>query len=435
MRRLLAEVGLRPVATYATRPDSRCPLVYIPLEARHALLWYLRTLQGTPDARSWLLNQTLTTLGTINPGGLRVLVPEIAVVARKPSSEPADQATGVSILSDPALRRTLGTDDLHALLVSGQRTIMFLFGRESTTPLAVIKIPKFANQNQATENGHHALSTVRHLDSTIASSVPEPLLLLSWHDSSVAVETLITGNSLSRIFDTWLAPLSAKIAGLRDAARWLRNFHRRTLVSRVPWDAGESCRWLTTPVEAYCRIFGATEHERALFARAHDYAAAIRPIHLPIVGQHRDFRPVNVLRGESGQIAVVDWEGYRTGPAFCDLFHFLMTWHYSARRLLGVRSLERLLFEPGTDAVADAVHEVVDAYLRGLELHAAAIPLLVLYTVVELAIRRSEQQARYGDTDFRRDNENVEFVRALASHREELFGEPRAGSLLSGVSR
>jgi hypothetical protein len=431
MRRRLTEVGLLPVATYATRPDSRRPRVYIPLDARGALLWYLRTLQGTTDARSWLLNQTLTTIGTVNSRLLSSAVPDIAVVARKPSDEPASQVIAPSIASQSALRRALGTNDLHALVISGQRTIMFLFGPESTEPLAVMKIPKFASQNQATENGHQALlDIVRQLDSAIASSVPQPLLLLRWREISVAVETLIPGASLARVFDRWRSPLSVKIAGLRDAAHWLSRFHRATQLSRVTWNAGETCRWLTTPIDAYRRIFGETDGERALFGRAHEYAAAANAIQLPIVGQHRDFRPVNVMRKENGQLAVVDWEGYRAGPAFCDLFHFLMTWHYSARRASGVRALEQLLFEPTDDRVSHAIDEVVATYLSDLELLGSAVPLLMLYTLVELAIRRGEQQARHGDTDFRRGNENVEFLGALASHREELFGDPRPGSLL-----
>jgi aminoglycoside phosphotransferase (APT) family kinase protein len=205
----------------------------------------------------------------------------------------------------------------------------------------------------------------------------------------------------------------------------------------VPWDAGESCRWLTTPVEAYRRTFGETDGEWALFARAHEYAAAATGIRLPIVGQHRDFRPVNVLRTADGAIAVVDWEGYRAGPAFCDLFHFLMPWHYSARRIgvhERVRALEQLLFEPIDDRVGDVVHEVVDGYLRDLELHESAVPLLMLYTLVELAVRRGEQDARQGTTDVRRDNENVDFLGALALRRKELFGESHPGSLLGRLA-
>ena len=108
--------------------------------------------------------------------------------------------------------------------------------------------------------------------------------------------------------------------------------------------------------------WGETEGEHCLFERARGYAASTTGLQLPIVRQHRDFRPVNIIRNERGEIAVVDWEGYRAGPAFCDLFHVLFQWHPSARRQQHqtiVNSIERLLFEPTEDAIGDVIHEVV----------------------------------------------------------------------------
>jgi hypothetical protein len=63
------------------------------------------------------------------------------------------------------------------------------------------------------------------------------------------------------------------------------------------------------------------------------------------------------------------------------------------------------------------------------------VPLLILYTVVELATRTGEQRRREKvGADPRRDNENVEFLAVLASHREELFDAARPGSLLQRLS-
>jgi aminoglycoside phosphotransferase (APT) family kinase protein len=249
----------------------------------------------------------------------------------------------------------------------------------------------------------------------------------------MAVESVMPGHSLARIFDTWRSPLTTKIEGLRDAARWLSDFHRGTQLSRNPWNTDETCRWLTTPMDVYRRTFGETEGEHSLFERAQLYAASALDIRLPIVRQHRDFRPVNILRQETGRIAVVDWEGYRAGPAFCDLFHFLVQWHQGARRLnwqAAVSGFEQLLFAPIEDPVGHAIHEVAAEYLRDLQLHGSAVPLLILYTFLELAIRAGEQQQRESGSALRHENENVDYLGVLASHREELFGAPHAGSLL-----
>jgi hypothetical protein len=435
IRRALAEVGLAPVAAYAIRPNSTSPRVFIPVEAPGAFLWYVRTLQWKTDLRSWLVNKALIAIGNVSPASLSSIAPDVAVVARKPASrEPATDMAATSIVADPELGRLLGTNDLHALIISGQRTIMFLFGQHSIEPLVVIKIPRLANQNEATENGYHALENIeQQLDSSIASSVPRSLLLLRWWNISMAVESVMRGNSLARIFDTWRSPLVTKIQGLRDAARWLSEFHRGTQLSRVPWNTDATCRWLTTPMEAYRRTFGETEEEHSLFECAQLYASSAFDIQLPIVRQHRDFRPVNILREETGRIAVVDWEGYRAGPAFCDLFHCLVQWHQGARRLnrqAAASGIEQLLFEPVEDPVGRAIHEIAAEYLNDLHLHGSAVPLLILYTFLELAIRAGEQQLREAGTALRHENENVDFLGVLACHREELFGAPRAGSLL-----
>ncbi len=440
LRRALADVGLVLVATYAVRPDFISPRVYIPVEAPGALVWYLRTLHQVPDLKSWLMNKTLMGIGNRRSEVLPSFVPDMAVVARKPApAEPAMPTNRAWIVSDPVLGRTLGTDDLHTLLISGQRTIVFPFGRTSTEPLAVIKVPKLASQNRATENGHQALADIeQRLDSSIASSVPKPLLLLRWRGITVSAESLMRGRSLARTFDTWRSPLTTKIEGLRDATRWLGNFHRCTQLARTPWNSEQMHYWLTAPTDVYLRTFGETEAEHCLFERARGYAAATIGLQLPLVRQHRDFRPVNIIRSESGEIAVVDWEGYRTGPAFCDLFHFLFQWHHSARRQEHqtiVNSVERLLFEPMEDSISDVIHEVVATYLNELQLHRALVPLLILYTLLELATRRGEQDQRENlGADLRRDNENIEFIAVLASRREELFGAAQQGSLLGRLS-
>jgi hypothetical protein len=436
LRQALAEVGLVLVATYSVRPDFISPRVYIPLEAPGALLWYLRTLHQVSTPTSWLMNKTLMGIGNAGDELLSSLVRDVAIVARKPA--PAEEVTrmnGASIVSDPGLGRALGTADLHALLISGQRTIVFPFGRRSTAPLAVLKVPKLASQNRATEDEHQALADLeQQLDSAMASSIPKPLLLLRWRGISVSVESVMPGRSLARTLDTWRSPLTTKIDGLRDAARWLSTFHRRSELARAPWDAEQTRDWVTTPTDVYRRTFGETDGERCLFERARGYAVSTVGVQLPLVRQHRDFRPVNIIRSPSGEISVVDWEGYRSGPAFCDLFHFLFQWHCSARRqehLTIVNSIDRLLFEPTKDTIGDVVHDVVAAYLRDLQLHGALVPLLILYTLLELATRRGEQQQRENfGPDLRRDNENIEFLAVLASRRDELFGAPRAGSLL-----
>jgi phosphotransferase family enzyme len=435
LRRELATIGLELLATYATRPNSISPRVYIPLGATGPLLWYLRTFQFVTDPRSWLLNKALLGIANASPQLLASCLPDVAIVARKPVPGEALAHQSPSILAEPLLESVLGATDLHPLLISGQRTILFVFGRESSEPLAVIKIPKLASENHATENGHQALTDLkRQPDSLIASSVPQPVCLLNWRGISVAVESVVHGHTLARALDAWRSSLNAKVEGLQQAARWLSRFHRASLLTRTTWAAADTARWVIAPTEQYRQMLGQTDGERQLFTAAADYAGSVATLDLPIVRQHRDFRPVNVIRGDRGEISVVDWEGYRAGPAFCDLFHFVMQWHSGARRLdaqTKVKGFERLLFEPIDDPIGHVVHDVMVEYVNELRLSGGVIPLLILYMLVELATRRGEQQQReQGGSDLRLGNENIQFVGALAAHLDEFLNAPRVGSLL-----
>ena len=88
------------------------------------------------------------------------------------------------------------------------------------------------------------------------------------------------------------------------------------------------------------------------------------------------------------------------------------------------------------DPVGHVVYEIISEYLNDLQLPGELVPLLILYTLVELATRRGEQQQReHAGTDLRHGNENIQFIGALGSHREELSGAPRVGSLLQRLRK
>src|SRR5581483_115086 len=135
------------------------------------------------------------------------------------------------------------------------------------------------------------------------------------------------------------------------------------------------------------------------------------------------------------ELAVLDWEGYREGLPFCDLFQFLIQWHGNARALrteaAKANGLQQLLFAPAADRIGHAIRAAVTGYVRGLQFDGRFVPLLILYTFLELASRRAQQNRReQSPLGERRGNDNLAYIEILAQARRQLFEEFPKGSLL-----
>jgi aminoglycoside phosphotransferase (APT) family kinase protein len=303
-----------------------------------------------------------------------------------------------------------------------------LFERVGGEPVAIVKVPRLPVFNGRTANEQQVLSWLaRTLDTRLRDTVPEPLGLVAYRGLDVAIEYFRPGTPIWRSIRQWRRSLDSKVSDLRAAACWLADFHRQTEISRSPWGVDEATRWVNAPLEAYQHAFGVTAAEQALFARARSYAATLGGTPFPIVWQHRDFKPNHVLRtGRS--VAVIDWEGGRAGPALCDLIHFVVHWHAGVRGVSGFSGLSALFFDVHpADDLSRAVNDVIDVYSRALGIDDRVFPVLLLYTCVELVLRRAEQQRLQGQAteDRRAANRNFELVDVLARHADELFTNAR----------
>jgi len=313
---------------------------------------------------------------------------------------------------------------------AGNRLVMLPFTREGREPEFILKIPKVAAVNDRTENEHHALRQLRgHLPGQVAADMPEPLGLAKVNGTSIAGESFLSGTSLKQRNTRWWLPRREKVRDLVDAAKWIACFHACSESDRSSWAL--ACeRWLQQPIDEFRNAFGETPLERDLFDRATEYAATAAATQLPIVWQHRDFNIWNVLR-KGRAIRVLDWEGLRRGPALCDLLHFATHWHEAAAGVTTepqrLNAFRRLWLEPVSGYLATAVDRAVAEYLARLRMERQLVPLMLLYTWLELALRRAEQQRDQGigSEDVREGNRNFAYLAALAEGADHLFSSSR----------
>ena len=448
IRRSLRKVGLSPTALYAVMPDFSEHRMYLPLDIPGALRWYTDTLYNSFTPWHHLLLAGLRGVTGLDGRRFAFFAPRLAFTA----VAGRDQPRAASILEHEHLPAELQGRVLRPLLLThgGDRVVMLPFGSSSTEPAAVLKVPRLPGFNGRTEHEQATLTDLRtRLDAALRRSIPRSLGVFRSGAISVGVESYAPGELLFRSTENWGRPRQERHDDLRRASRWLEEFHLQTLIGRPLWGSSEISQWVEKPFVAYERAFGLLDSEERLFEQTRKCASRLTGTPLPLVLQHRDFTVWNITRSGDA-LTVLDWEGSRPGPALCDLLHFVTHWYEAVRHAHDEpgrqRSFRKLFFDPPPgDASRQTVHEVLAEYMKRLHVDNGFFPLLMVYTWVELALRRSEQQLLQEEVqpDPRDGNRSLAFVAMLARHAQQLFagfgpepaGHQRIGAHLPAYHR
>lgn len=406
------EGRLRVTGVYAVHPGFDRHEAIIPLDHPAALRWFAETLQP-----AWTPGKRLRREGVraLSRRGWPLLTRSLALTA---VHGPAGAAPA-SILDHPALppdlREVRGLRPL--LLAHGlERAVILPFAPGETEPCGVLKVPRLPLFNAKTETEQSLLNHLRgRLDPAVRSALPEPRGIHRVGGLAVGWESYAAGRPLAQRAGSWGEPLAGKVRDLAVAAGWLTEFHRRTEVRRPEWDAVQRAEWVGLPLGELRRAAGAEVVPGSLLAAVRRRSDALTGAAFPIVWQHRDFTPWNVLRGDAG-LRVIDWEGARPGPALSDLLHFSTHWSELALRASDEPARLRVFREvwiarrggePG-----EAVRRAVESYCEGLRLDRRFVPLLLAAAWTELALRRGRETP----------NPEAAYVATLAGSVEELFG-------------
>lgn len=432
IRRSIRKAGLLPTALYAVVPDFSDHRMYLPLDVPGALRWYVTALYNAFTPWQRLAETALRAVTSLDGRRFARFAPRLAFTAVAGEHPPGPP----SVLEHQALPPELQGHDLQPLLLThgGDRVVILPFAADSMQPIAVLKVPRLPAFNGRTENEQATLHELwSRIDPAIRSGIPRPLGTVRFGEVIVSIESYARGQMLSRSSERWGASRHERVNDLRLAAAWLGEFHRQSEVSRPSWEAFESSQWVEGPLAAYRRAFGVTAEEEQLFADAREYATSLTGMPLPIVLQHRDFTVWNISRC-GRELAVLDWEGSRPGPALCDLLHFVTHWYEAVRHAhdegARQRCFHRLFFEfHRGDQFCEAGHLVIAQYMERLNMDRRFLPLLLVYTWVELGLRRLDQQRLQEEMgpDPRDGNRYLAFVAILAEHSERLFGEDVRG--------
>jgi hypothetical protein len=363
--RKLRSCGLEVAGIWWVWPGFDRPHVYVPMEA---LGWFARTVFPTRTCEERARGTVLRLLARLGGASGALITPCFAIRA----------VAG----ADPDATRPV-------LLTHGDERVILL----SFPPDRILKVPRQPAFNPKTLREQESLMRIRGmLDAEVARAIPKPGGTLPFGEVLAGIESYAPGRSMILT--------RGGEHDLRLAADWLTKFHLQTLIGREPWDG----RDIAEAFAAWGRRTDGSPEEAALFGLALARSRELHGVRFPRVWQHRDFTPWNLLLDDRDDLHVLDWEGARPGPALCDLLHFAGHWdELQARAATPEERVGAFL------RMSSVSRREIARYCERLEIDQRFVPLLLVYTRVEIALRTpiSVLDARY--------------VSALAGRAEELF--------------
>jgi len=304
-RRRLQAAGFTDVRCHWPWPPPARGLTrfWLPLDAPEALAAHLspRTSLG-PLARA----ATAVWHAARRTG---LLVP-VCAIARKPGPE------GAAVTAD--LRARWGAQRVSWLLVtSGARSINkavgLAFADDEPDPRAAVKFARTPATDEAVHAEAAHLELVRRARPRLRG-VPEVIGVGRVCGRAALVQSAVRGRPLTATgsLDTLPRHADAVTAWLVDLAG------ATALQPRAAWWE----RLVEEPLRAFEAAFAGVVDDGEI-ARTRDLLSSVHAA--PVVFEHRDCSPWNVLADDDGAIAVVDWESSEpAGLAGLDLEYFLI---------------------------------------------------------------------------------------------------------------
>jgi hypothetical protein len=429
LRNVLYRAGLSVTGIYWVRPDFARRQVYLPIENRAALRWYLTSV--------WKASTPLWRLGAfvmrvLAGAGHRPLAKLFLHFAITAVAGPT--TTFVRPVSEhPAWPRELQQSDLQLLMLTpGQndinRVIMLPFLSQSRQPLAVFKYWRVPAFNPVTEQEQTALRSIRaRLSEPLRQTIPRPFGIAKWGGVAVGGEQCVEGQALSTWTNWSGAPSRRHLEDLRLVMTWLRAFQQETIHWCAPWEAADINQWVERPLDAYAQAFHLTASEVLLFSVVRQRARELIGCPSLIVRVHGDFALRN-LRRAGQRLIVIDWEGSHLGPVLFDALFFIIDWIKYARGLhdheTQLISIRELFCDVNSSHWAClAAREAIAQHLNALSIDRRFLPMWVVLFWVKCALGRFELRESVTPPQFvpEMDNHHVEYIRQMANHREQLF--------------
>jgi len=242
-------------------------------------------------------------------------------------------------------------------LYNARKVLFFLFAEQQTSPQYIVKMTREPALNARLENEARSLSLLH--ETGIGHRSPLPKVVFAGHHAQLAIvgETVIEGAPFRQ-----QTQQRVDCPYFRDAVHFLVDLGVSTADSRAatPPQVAEALQQLFV---RFNQIYRATPaHQAFLAAQIAQIGACTEQV--PLVFQHGDPGPWNMLVTPAGRVAVLDWEAAEPqGMPLWDLFYFFRSYCLDTARQRGVD--DSLLGFKQEFLMQTPLSELIIATLRG----------------------------------------------------------------------
>lgn len=284
----------------------------------------------------------------------------------------------------------------------------YIFTDDMPQPRWVAKMPRSPRDNAILAGDYGLIQHLRqHGSPFVRATVPGPVLITSIADHLVGIEPYCPGRSMDRLLVSARRPTGPQVRACLDLAiEWLLRCQQETPGQRGRLSEKQIHTYCLAPIAQLRATAELTEAERSYLDRLVERVLRLAGQPLPLVFNHGDFRPGNILV-DRRSIQVIDWEfGAPIGLPLLDVFGLLARTYACCSGLEEIdgyledylAAFEAVFFEDGS--FAEPVLEYVGRACEALEIDPAWVDILFALFLVTEANKYHEFLSRRADQGY-----------------------------------
>ena len=223
--------------------------------------------------------------------------------------------------------RSIGSVMITPRFRSSSNVLFAILADKQKEPFLIVKVPRLPGDHARLHHEARNLEMVPAAWRAASDSVPSLIAYEEYAGNTLLVETAQSGQKLSSLLKDG-SPQSY----IEAVVQWLIEFHQATQTT-VAEDADWYRRLVEEPIRYFQESFRLSPDEQKLVEQTHRHMRILRDRDVPLVFEHGDLGPPNILFEDGEPPRVVDWElAVPKGMPAVDLFFFLTLVGFSQRR-------------------------------------------------------------------------------------------------------
>lgn len=205
--------------------------------------------------------------------------------------------------------------------------IFFVLADGLQDPILVVKVPRLPGDNDRLNREATNLRTVHTARSGEFDSVPSVIAYEDYLNNRLLIETALVGR-----------PMSSKLVRrqqetcVESVTQWLTEFHQATAEP-----SGDATGWYERlaeyPLQQFVKAMPLLTEELHMIEQTQALTSLLRDRDIPLVFEHGDLGPTNLVLMNEGGLGVLDWElAEPRGLPAVDLFFFLTLVAFARQR-------------------------------------------------------------------------------------------------------